>query len=283
VDESMLIIGSDGQLGKALAKRYPGAQQVNKDILDITDARLVNNFDWKGVKFILNAAAYTSVDGAETTEGRVEAWRTNALAVTNICKAALKNSITLVHISSDYVFDGTRALHTENETFSPLNVYGQTKAAGDLIVSMMPKHYILRTSWLIGEGDNFIRTMLKLGQQGVNPAVVSDQIGRLTFTSELLATIDHIINNEAAYGTYNASNNGDLTSWAEISRMVFQEAGLNVEVTDITAADYYRDKPGSALRPLNSGFDLSKITATGFKSTNWHDDLVQYVSKEINT
>ncbi len=159
-DLSIFIVGANGQLGTALKQQYPGAQSADIDELDITNAELVAGYDWSPIKIILNAAAYTNVDGAETDEGRVAAWRVNATAVGYLAKAAYDHDLTLVHISTDYVFDGSQNPHTEDEPLSPLSVYGQTKAAGDLVVGLVPKHYLLRTSWVIGEGQNFVRTML---------------------------------------------------------------------------------------------------------------------------
>jgi dTDP-4-dehydrorhamnose 3,5-epimerase len=205
----------------------------------------------------------------------------NADAVANLVAVAAQYDATLVHISTDYVFDGTNDLHTEDEAFAPLSVYGASKAAGDIAVSLAPKFYILRTSWVIGEGKNFVRTMLELGKKGVNPTVVSDQVGRLTFTSELVKAIDHLLTTNAAFGTYNVSNNGDSVSWADITRAIYTEAGLKNTVTDTTTTEYYAGKEGIAPRPLLSTLDLQKIQSTGFVSTDWRDDLRSYVVKEI--
>ncbi len=279
-DSTFFIVGANGQLGRALHAKYPSAQSADIDELDITSAESVANFDWSRVKVILNAAAYTNVDGAETAEGRMAAWQVNASAVGNLVKAALQHDLSLVHISTDYVFDGTKSPHTETEPFSPLSVYGQTKAAGDIAVGSLPKHYLLRTSWVIGDGKNFVRTMLELGKKGVAPTVVSDQIGRLTFTSELVRTIDHLLSSQAAPGTYNISNDGEAVSWAEITRAIFQAAGYNLTVTDTTTAKYYEGKPDIAPRPLQSALDLSKIKAAGFQPADWHEDLKKYIAKE---
>jgi dTDP-4-dehydrorhamnose 3,5-epimerase len=178
------------------------------------------------------------------------------------------------------VFDGTQTPHTETEPFSPLSVYGQSKAAGDLVVSLLPKHYILRTSWVIGEGKNFVRTMLSLGEKGIAPTVVADQIGRLTFTSTLVSAIHHLLSTQSPYGTYNVTNSGESASWAEITRQIFKLAGYKLTVTDTTTDEYYAGKPGIAPRPLQSTLDLSKIEGTGFHSTDWHEDLADYIKKE---
>lgn len=280
-DSEILIIGANGQLGLALQAQYPGARAVDSDKLDITDRQAVLGFDWSGVKYILNAAAYTNVDGAETPEGRIIAWKVNAVGVRNLAEAALAHDLTLVHISTDYVFDGTRDNHTEDEPFAPLGVYAQAKAAGDIAVSLAPKHYILRTSWVIGEGKNFVRTMLGLGQKGVSPTVVADQVGRLTFTSELVRAIDHLLTTAAAPGTYNVSNSGAPASWADITRKIFELGGFDLTVTDTTTAEYFAGKEGIAPRPLLSTLDLSKLAATGFESHDWQEDLANYVKKEL--
>lgn len=278
-EEQMLIIGAGGQLGKALCAKYPGAQTTDVEKLDITNASSVENYDWSKVKVILNVAAYTNVDGAETSEGRVAAWQVNASAVANLAKQAIKHDLLLVHISTDYVFDGTNDKHEEDEPFSPLGVYAASKAAGDIIASTVEKHYILRTSWLIGDGKNFIRTMLELGRNGTNPTVVSDQIGRPTFTSELVRAIYHLLSTSPQYGTYNVTNTGDSVSWADLARAAYSEAGVNATVTDTTTADYFASKPGVAPRPLNSTLDLSKIQDAGFTSRDWREDLRKYINK----
>jgi dTDP-4-dehydrorhamnose 3,5-epimerase len=280
-DSTIFIVGAKGQLGLALKAQYPGAKSADIDEMDITNAESVASFDWSGIKVILNAAAYTNVDGAETAEGRVIAWNVNAAAVANLTRISSQHDITIVHVSTDYVFDGTKTPHTESELFSPLSVYGQTKAAGDIAVSLAPKHYILRTSWVIGDGKNFVRTMLDLGQRGINPSVVSDQIGRLTFTSELVRAIDHLLITNAAYGTYNVSNNGAAASWAEITRKIFEFGNFKNTVTDVTTEKYYEGKEGIAPRPLLSELDLSKIQKTGFTSNDWADALKTYIEKEL--
>jgi dTDP-4-dehydrorhamnose 3,5-epimerase len=280
-NSEIFIVGSNGQLGLALQARYPGAKSADIGELDITEAESVEKFDWSGIKIVLNAAAYTNVDGAETAEGRVAAWKVNADAVANLAAVAAQKDLTLVHISTDYVFDGTQDAHTETEPFSPLSVYGASKAAGDIVVSMLPKFYILRTSWVIGEGKNFVRTMLELGQKGVNPTVVADQVGRLTFTTELVRAIDHMLVHNTPYGTYNLSNEGPSASWAEVTRKFFEIADIPQTVTNTSTAEYYAGKEGIAPRPLKSTLDLSRIQATGFESRDWQEDLKEYITKEL--
>lgn len=280
-DEEIFIVGANGQLGRALQAKYPGAQSADIDELDITNRESVLGYDWSTIKVLLNAAAFTNVDGAETAEGRVAAWKVNAVAVSYLVEAAAKHGMTLVHISTDYVFDGTKDNHAEDEPFSPLGVYAQTKAAGDIAVSLAPKHYILRSSWVIGDGPNFVRTMLGLGAKGVEPSVVADQIGRLTFTTELVKIIDHLLTKQAPFGTYNATNGGEPASWADITRAIFQEAGYgDLQVTDTTTEEYFAGKPGIAPRPLKSALDLAKLKAAGFEPRDWREDLADYIASQ---
>jgi len=279
-DSEILIIGANGQLGLALQARYPDAKAVDADKLDITDVEAVHKFDWTGIKYILNAAAYTNVDGAETPEGRVVAWKVNAVGVRNLAETALQHDLTLLHISSDYVFDGTQQNHREGEPFAPLGVYGQSKAAGDIAVSLAPKHYLLRAAWVIGDGKNFVRSIAGLAAKDISPKVVADQFGRLTFTSELVRIIDHLLTAKAIYGTYNATNSGEPASWADIARQIYANLGRNdLTVGDTTAEEYFAGKVSSP-RPVYSDLDLTKLHSTGFKSRNWQDDLKDYIVKE---
>lgn len=280
-DSHFLILGGNGQLGQALQAQYPNARSTDVHELDITSVESLDKFDWSNIKIILNAAAYTNVDGAETPEGRVNAWKINATAVGNLVKIAQKHDLTLVHISTEYVFDGTKTPHKEDEFLSPLGVYAQTKAAAEIIAALAPKHYICRTSWLIGEGNNFVRTVLGLAEKNVSPTVVSDQVGRLTFTPVLVSAIDHLLKNNSEFGLYNVSNDGDVVSWADVTRAIFKELGRDdLVVTDTSTQEYYASKPDSSPRPLNSAFDLSKIKNAGVNLPDWREDLSGYVKKE---
>lgn len=279
-DQKIFITGAKGQLGTALRQKYPQARYADVSELDITDTSSVLNYDWSEIDILINAAAYTNVDGAETNEGRLAAWAVNASAVANLTKVAQAHGITLVHISTDYVFDGTRDNHAEDESLSPLSVYGASKAAGDIAASLSKKHYILRTSWVIGEGKNFVKTMIGLAEKNVSPTVVHDQIGRLTFTSELVRAIDHLLTNHYDYGVYNLSNDGPAVSWADITRAIFKNLGRDdLQVSNATTAEYFADKPSIAPRPLNSTLDLSKIQSTGFVSHNWEEALSNYIKE----
>ena len=279
-DSKILIVGSNGQLGLALQEKYPNARAVDSDILDITDKSALEKFDWAETGIIINAAAYTNVDGAETEEGRRLAWKINAEGVANLVAVAAQKDIKLVHISTDYVFDGSDKSHTELEPLSPLSVYGASKAAGDLAITLLSKFLLLRTSWVIGEGENFVRTMMGLAEKDISPQVVNDQIGRLTFTSELVRAIDHLLSQDQS-GTFNITNDGDPASWAEITSEIFRIIGRDdLKVTGISTDEYYQGKTNIAMRPLNSTLNLDSIKATGFTPTDWKADLKSYIEKE---
>jgi dTDP-4-dehydrorhamnose 3,5-epimerase len=275
-----LVLGADGQLGKALRAIYGGVDSVefaNRAEFDLASSDSYSSRNWKNYSTIINAAAYTAVDAAETQDGRAAAWEINVNAVARLARIAVEYDLTLVHISSDYVFDGGRDIHDESESFTPLGVYGQTKAAGDAVISVVPRHYIVRTSWVIGEGNNFVRTMASLAERGIKPSVVNDQVGRLSFTQDIAAGIRHLLQSGAAYGTYNLSNNGDPQSWADIAADVFELAGSSRDdVTGVSTAQYFEGK-AAAPRPLNSALDLGKIRAAGFSPRHSRDALSEYL------
>jgi dTDP-4-dehydrorhamnose reductase/dTDP-4-dehydrorhamnose 3,5-epimerase len=287
-----LIVGALGQLGRALHGAYPDADRVDLfegegvAPLDLTDAEAVAAWPWHEYAVVLNAAAYTAVDAAETTEGRVTAWAANATGPATLARLAREHRFTLVHVSSEYVFDGTAPLdpgHTEDEPLSPLGVYAQSKAAGDLAVGLAPRHYLLRTSWVIGEGKNFVRTMQSLAEKGVSPSVVDDQVGRLTFTGELVRAIRHLLDSDAEFGTYNVSNGGPAMSWREIAQAVFERSGRSADDVSGTSTAAYAEgvlAQGNpfAPRPLNSAMSLAKLRATGFEPEDAMAALDRYLA-----
>jgi dTDP-4-dehydrorhamnose 3,5-epimerase len=266
----ILVIGGDGQLGHALRAEFADASHIEfatrKD-LDLAVDDLASARRWGDYRVIVNAAAFTAVDAAETPEGRSAAWAVNATGVASLARVANANGITLVHVSSDYVFDGALSrAYREDDRVSPLGVYGQTKAAGDAAVATTERHYIVRTSWVVGEGDNFVRTMASLAARGVDPLVVDDQFGRLTPASELARGIRHLLDVEAAFGTYNLTGGGEAMTWAEIARRVFAATGHDASrVRAISTSEYFAEAAiPIAPRPRNSVLDLAKIQATGF-------------------
>ena len=273
-----LITGGRGQLGRALEAEFPHADVIDLDQLDLTDPQAVEDWPWHNYSLVINAAAYTAVDAAETPEGRVSCWAANATVPAALAAIADEHHLTLVHYSSDYVFDGTEEEHTETEPFSPLGVYAQAKAAGDIAASTAQRHYVVRTSWVIGDGNNFVRTMQSLAEKGVSPTVVDDQFGRLTFTDELARATRHLLDSTAPYGTYNVSNAGPVMSWAEIAGAIFERSGRSAaDVTPCTTAEYAVGKD-LAPRPANSVLSLAKIEATGFRPTDAFTALDAYLA-----
>ncbi|MEV7136343.1 sugar nucleotide-binding protein, partial [Arthrobacter sp. NPDC093128] len=279
--KKILVVGADGQLGKALRELYDGDATVEfagRAGFDLGSEAAFAERNWKNYSTVINAAAYTAVDTAETAEGRAAAWAVNVAAVSRLARAAVEHDLTLVHVSSDYVFDGVRKNHDEAEPFTPLGVYGQTKAAGDAVVSVVPRHYIVRTSWVIGEGNNFVRTMATLAGRGIEPSVVNDQIGRLSFTADIAAGIQHLLASGAAYGPYNLSNDGEPQSWADIAADVYELSGQpRTAVTGVSTEEYFKGK-NAAPRPLNSMLDLAKIQSTGFHPASVASRLKEYLS-----
>lgn len=277
--KKVLVVGANGQLGRALRAEYAGAAHVEfagRAELDLNDPDLASARRWRDYGAIVNAAAHTAVDAAETADGRAAAWAANVTGVAALARVAADNGVTLVHVSSDYVFDGAGSRpYTEDDAVAPLGVYGQTKAAGDAIVATVPHHYIVRTSWVIGEGKNFVATMAALAERGVDPSVVDDQIGRLTFTSDLARGIRHLLERQAAPGVYNLTSSGAEQSWADIARDVYRLTGHDpARVSGVDTDTYFASATAPvAPRPRWSVLDLSKLEATGFTPSDGADAL----------
>ena len=275
-----LILGADGQLGRALQRQFPDAVALGRADLDVSDAAAVRDHRWAGVDVVLNAAAWTAVDAAEDPANHDAVRAANVDAVGYLARAVRTCGATLVHISSEYVFDGEHVgPHPEDWPANPLSVYGRSKADGDVQAGYVTKHYLVRTTWVVGEGGNFVRTMAGLADRGVSPTVVDDQIGRPTFTEDLAAGIAHLLRTRAPFGTYNLTNGGEPASWADVAAAVFAARGRSADdVGRTSTAEYFADKPGAAVRPLNGVLDLAKISGTGFTPRDWREALAQYLA-----
>lgn len=279
----ILILGADGQLGRALRRKYardPRAEFAGRHDLTLSADRLESARAWDEYDTIINAAAFTSVDRAETPQGRAECWATNVAATASLARVAATNGITLVQISSDYVFDGESGRpYREYDAVCPLGVYGQTKAAADMIVATVRRHYVVRTSWVIGDGNNFIRTMLSLAERGVDPKVVNDQWGRLTFTSQLAEAIHHLLEKQCAFGIYNVSSSGPVITWADVAQDVFSIAGHRVSrISPVETRQYLETLSGpSAPRPRNGALELDKIIGSGYEPAPAQQLIANYV------
>ncbi|MDO4898402.1 MAG: dTDP-4-dehydrorhamnose reductase [Rothia sp. (in: high G+C Gram-positive bacteria)] len=282
----LLVVGANGQLGRELIKQFEAA---GTPYLAATRAELdlarpeswAHAYRWRSLRGIINAAAYTAVDAAETAEGRADAWAANASGVAALARVADEAGIPLVHVSTDYVFDGSLPVGQEysvDAPLAPLGVYGQSKAAGEMAAGSVARHYIVRTSWVIGDGKNFVEIMRSLAERGIDPTVVADQHGRPTFTQDLAGAIVHLLETSADFGTYHVSNTGDVVTWADIAAAVFEVTGHSADrVTPVTTAEYFATAEVFAPRPINSALDISKIIAAGFTPRNHREALAEYL------
>ncbi len=205
----------------------------------------------------------------------------NVSAVSGLARISTECGITLVHVSSDYVFDGAKdGEYSVRDSASPVSVYGQSKAAGDAIVSVVPRHYIVRTSWVIGDGANFVRTMASLAERGVDPRVVDDQVGRLAFASEIARGIHHLLRSASPFGVYNLTGAGEPMSWYQIAQRVYSQLGHSPErVQGVSTQEYFSAATGPvAPRPRNSALDLRPLTEAGFSPRPFVEDLAVFVS-----
>ena len=284
----VLITGSNGQLGseiKELASGYENLECVFRDLpeLDICDTEILNTFIIdQHINAVINCAAYTAVDKAE--EDLVTASKVNAKGVLNLVNALKKVDGKLIHISTDYVFDGNHSQpYKESDPVSPIGVYGETKRAGELaVLSSSIDAIVIRTSWLYSAyGNNFVKTMLRLGNDKKSIQVVSDQKGTPTFAKDLAKTCLDILSNAGSTNIskkgslYHYSNEG-VASWYDFARAIMEISNIDCNIIPIETKDY----PTQAIRPLYSVLDKSKITSD-FKVTipHWRDSLANCLKK----
>ena len=284
----VLITGSNGQLGseiKDLTSDYENLQCVFRDLpeLDICDTETLNTFvKDKKINAVINCAAYTAVDKAE--EDLDTASKVNAKGVLNLVNALKKVDGKLIHISTDYVFDGNHSQpYKESDPVSPIGVYGETKRAGELaVLNSNIDAIVIRTSWLYSAyGNNFIKTMLRLGNVKESIQVIYDQIGTPTYAKDLAKTCLDILSNAGFTNIskkgkiYHYSNEG-VTSWYDFARAIMEISNIDCKVIPIETKDY----PTQAVRPLYSVLDKSKITSD-FKVTipHWRDSLANCIKK----
>lgn len=274
----VLVTGVKGQLGFDIVneckKRNIDAIGVDIDEMDITNSMQVSAvIKNANVDAVIHCAAWTAVDKAEDEE---EACRkVNKNGTENVVAVCRELDIPLMYFSTDYVFDGQgEEPWKEYDQRNPLNVYGQTKYEGELAVEAYPKHFIIRISWVFGvNGNNFIKTMLRLGKEIGEVSVVDDQIGSPTYTYDLAELcVDMIITDK--YGTYHASNEG-VCSWYEFACEIFKQADLNVKVTPVDSSKF----PVKAIRPKNSRMSKSELDRQGFdRLPVWQDALNRYLN-----
>jgi dTDP-4-dehydrorhamnose reductase len=278
---TILIFGADGQLGREFSTRAAQSRiplrLISFSEADIADENAVRNLIASApASLVVNAAAYTQVDRAEAEAD--EAFRTNAVGPGVLAGVCAKAKLPLVHISTDYVFDGTKpTAYTEEDTVAPLGVYGRSKAAGEAAVrERLADHIILRTSWLYGiHGMNFLKTMMKLARERNELRVVADQIGCPTGTADIVDAIltiaPRLLSHEPVWGAYHLTGTG-ATTWhgfaLEIVDAQAKVTGRRPSVIPITTAEY----PTAARRPANCELDSSRFAATfGFRAAGWRE------------
>ncbi len=269
----ILVTGANGQLGSALRKIWDEkmADFFARDEFDVVRPP---DLDFSQYWAIVNCAAYNDVNGAEND--RATAWAVNADAPAGLASIANDHDLTLVHVSSDYIFDGETEVHAEEETASPLSAYGASKAAGDTAAQVARRHYVIRTSWVFGDGSNFMSTMADLAKRGVSPQVVSDQRGRPTSAEDLAKGISHLLETGAEYGVYNITSDGDTAGRDEIAMAVYIGVGCDPsDVHPVTSEEYGKD---AAARPKESTLSLDKIKNAGFSPSNWRAALAIYLA-----
>jgi dTDP-4-dehydrorhamnose reductase len=285
----ILITGSKGQLGselQTLSVHHPNWKFIftDIDILDITDLHSLGKFcEGHTFSYIINCAAYTAVDKAENEPELAS--KINCDAVKNLVTIAAKSQATLIHVSTDYVFDGTSALpYTENQAINPQSSYGRTKAAGEQEALKYDRSVIIRTAWLYSTyGNNFMKTMLRLGKEKEELRVVFDQVGSPTYAEDLALAILQIIDftekQGVKSGIYHFSNEG-VCSWYDFAWEILQFVKSNCKVLPIEAKDY----PTLAKRPAFSVFNKTKIKQTfQIEIPYWKTSLYKCLNKMPKT
>ena len=275
----VLVTGANGQLGydvvKELQKQNIECFAATRKDFDIIDFEATEKFITNYLPdAIIHCAAYTAVDKAEDEQGLC--YLVNASATENIALICKKINAKMLYVSTDYIFDGTKdGFYEVEDEPNPINVYGKTKLLGEQAVQrILDKYFIVRISWVFGEhGNNFVKTMLRLGKERKEISVVADQYGSPTYTVDLALLLVEMIQTDK-YGIYHATNEG-VCSWSEFAEEIFKIADLNVKVNHIATAEY----PTMAKRPMNSRLSKRKLVINNFKTLeNWQKDLKKFLN-----
>lgn len=282
----VLVTGSNGQLGydviKELCARRHEALGFDLPELDITDEAAVQAvFDRVKPDAVIHCAAWTAVDAAEESGNIAKVFAVNEGGTRNIAAACKRTGAKLLYLSTDYVFDGqgSSPWRADEVRFDPLNEYGKSKLAGENAVrELLQTYFIVRIAWVFGKnGNNFVKTMLRLSEMHDTLRVVCDQVGTPTYTPDLARLLVDMIETNK-YGVYHTTNEGGYISWYDFASAIMQEAGKNTKVIPVTTAEYGLSK---AARPFNSRLDKSKLKENGFEPLpDWRDALKRYL-KEI--
>ncbi len=294
----VLVTGTSGQLGYDVmmelirrhheaigADRHESEAGFKHVILDITDAKKVSEVV-EEIKpdAIIHCAAWTNVDGAEDSANYDKVMAVNVEGTGNLARAAKEVGAKMMYISTDYVFDGQgeRPWEPDDKNYAPLNVYGDSKLKGELEVSkILDDYFIVRIAWVFGKnGNNFIKTMIKVGETHPEVEVVADQIGTPTYTFDLARLLVDMIETDK-YGYYHATNEGGYISWADFAEEIYKDAGMDVKVKPVTT-EQYEAKAGKtvAKRPFNSRLDKSKLKEAGFLPLpDWKEAVKKYITE----
>lgn len=279
----LLVTGYKGQLGYDVVNEATsrGIEAIGVDIdeMDITNQEQVNTVIKSGnYDAVVHCAAWTAVDKAEEPELFETVKKVNATGTKYIADVCEELDIPMMYFSTDYVFDGEGTTPwNEYDERHPLNVYGLTKAQGEEFVEKIKKHFIIRIAWVFGKnGNNFIKTMLRLGKERGAVSVVNDQVGNPTYTYDLAKLVVDMIQTDK-YGKYHATNSGDFISWYDFACEIFKQAGMDVKVTPVDSNQF----PAKAKRPKNSRMNQTELDKNGFnRLPAWQDALGRYL-KEI--
>lgn len=281
--DPIIVFGASGQLGQCI-KNVASLQGISNVIFpmeteaNILDVEGLNRlFIQHKPSFAINCAAYTAVDKAEDEHELAK--KVNDTGARNLAIQCEKHGAVLIHISTDFVFKGDVAHPlTETDEASPISVYGQTKLDGELAVAaILKEHFIIRTGWLYSEyANNFVKTMLKLGNERDELKIIADQVGTPTYAIDLATFIFTVIKSQSkAFGTYHYSNEG-VTSWFDFARAVFDISGTHVKAIPIRTDEY----PAKAMRPAYSVMDKSKVKQTfNIEIPYWRDSLINCIHK----
>ena len=281
--KKIIVTGCNGQLGRAINKELSNNNEItfiNTDVgeLDITDIDKVLDLAREVKPYaIINCAAHTAVDACETDIDN--AYRINAIGPRNLSIAATETGAKMIHVSTDYVFDGkgTRP-YLEFDAPNPQGVYGASKLAGEnMVKEFADRYFILRTAWLYGDGKNFAKTMLRLAETNDKVRVVNDQFGSPTSTKELAAAIASLLFGDN-YGLFHATCEGSC-HWADFAKEIFRLAGKDTQVEGISSEEYSASAKGTvAPRPAYSILEnyMFKLTG-GYTFADWHDAIAEYM------
>ena len=264
---TVLVIGASGQLGRALRPLLPDARFADRE-LDVTSREALEAYDWAGVTAVVNAAAHTAVDAADADP--LAAWDVNATGVAHLAWHARRRDVPLVHVSTDYVLRGDHAGDAPVETpLDPLQAYGVSKAAGELAARLAPRAYVVRTSWLFGDGPNFVRTMLRLAREREEVRVVDDQVGRPTYAVDLAQALVRLLDGDLPPGTYHATGGGPEVSWAGFAAAVLE--GTGCRVVPVSTREYAL----GVARPARS-----TLAPGPLQLRDWRAALADYLARE---